>query len=175
MRAIGTPAPAPSPVDDDVATMRSSTIARAWWCAWGMPRRHPSVTDWRTLVVTVTDTSLHIPAHLKPADGRFGSGPTKVRPEALARLAARHDLMGTSHRQAPVKDLVREVRDGPACRGHVVVVVDHHVVVREADVDLDVVDTEADRAPVAFGDWQPWDPAFSAMGADQAGHEPCAS
>jgi len=62
--------------------------------------------------VTVTDTTLHIPAHLKPADGRFGSGPSKVRPEALARLAARHDLMGTSHRQAPVKDLVRQVRDG---------------------------------------------------------------
>ena len=62
--------------------------------------------------MTVTDTTLHIPAHLKPADGRFGSGPTKVRPEALARLAARHDLMGTSHRQAPVKDLVRQVRDG---------------------------------------------------------------
>ena len=55
---------------------------------------------------------MHIPAHLKPADGRFGSGPSKVRPEALARLAARHDLMGTSHRQAPVKDLVRQVRDG---------------------------------------------------------------
>ena len=62
--------------------------------------------------MTVTDTTLHIPAHLKPADGRFGSGPSKVRPEALARLAARHDLMGTSHRQAPVKDLVRQVRDG---------------------------------------------------------------
>jgi phosphoserine aminotransferase len=62
--------------------------------------------------VTVTDTTLSIPAHLKPADGRFGSGPTKVRPEALARLAARHDLMGTSHRQAPVKNLVRQIRDG---------------------------------------------------------------
>jgi phosphoserine aminotransferase len=62
--------------------------------------------------VTVTDTTLHIPPDLKPADGRFGSGPTKVRPEALTRLAARHDLIGTSHRQAPVKDLVRQVRDG---------------------------------------------------------------
>jgi phosphoserine aminotransferase len=62
--------------------------------------------------VTVTDTTLQIPAHLKPADGRFGCGPSKVRPEALARLAARHDLMGTSHRQAPVKNVVRQVRDG---------------------------------------------------------------
>lgn len=62
--------------------------------------------------MTVTETTVQIPAHLKPADGRFGCGPSKVRPEALARLAARHDLMGTSHRQAPVKDLVRQVRDG---------------------------------------------------------------
>jgi phosphoserine aminotransferase len=62
--------------------------------------------------VTVTETTVQIPAHLKPADGRFGCGPSKVRPEALARLAARHDLMGTSHRQAPVKNLVRQVRDG---------------------------------------------------------------
>jgi phosphoserine aminotransferase len=62
--------------------------------------------------VTVTETTVQIPAHLKPADGRFGCGPSKVRAEALARLAARHDLMGTSHRQAPVKNLVRQVRDG---------------------------------------------------------------
>ncbi len=62
--------------------------------------------------MTVTETTVQIPAHLKPADGRFGCGPSKVRPEALARLAARHDLMGTSHRQAPVKNLVRQVRDG---------------------------------------------------------------
>jgi len=60
-----------------------------------------------------TDTA-PIPANLKPADGRFGCGPSKVRPEALARLAERADLMGTSHRQAPVRDLVREVRAGLA-------------------------------------------------------------
>jgi phosphoserine aminotransferase len=58
------------------------------------------------------DTTLQIPEHLKPADGRFGCGPSKVRPEALAGLAARHDLMGTSHRQAPVKAVVKRVRDG---------------------------------------------------------------
>lgn len=51
-----------------------------------------------------------IPAALKPADGRFGCGPSKVRPEALARLAERSDLMGTSHRQAPVRELVARVR-----------------------------------------------------------------
>jgi phosphoserine aminotransferase len=62
--------------------------------------------------VTRSDTLLQIPDHLKPADGRFGCGPSKVRPEALTRLAAQHDLMGTSHRQAPVKNVVGRVRDG---------------------------------------------------------------
>jgi phosphoserine aminotransferase len=55
-----------------------------------------------------------IPAHLKPSDGRFGCGPSKVRPEAMARLAERSALMGTSHRQPPVRDLVRELRGGLA-------------------------------------------------------------
>jgi phosphoserine aminotransferase len=56
-----------------------------------------------------------IPADLKPADGRFGCGPSKVRPEALAALAGPGSaLMGTSHRQAPVKNLVHQVRDGLA-------------------------------------------------------------
>jgi phosphoserine aminotransferase len=59
-------------------------------------------------------TSAQIPAELKPADGRFGCGPSKVRPEALAKLAERADLMGTSHRQAPVRDLVGRVREGVA-------------------------------------------------------------
>ncbi len=58
------------------------------------------------------ETTLQIPDAIKPADGRFGCGPSKVRPEALERLAERSDLIGTSHRQAPVRDLVREVRTG---------------------------------------------------------------
>jgi len=53
-----------------------------------------------------------IPDDLKPADGRFGCGPSKVRPEALRSLADRSDVMGTSHRQKPVKDLVGRVRTG---------------------------------------------------------------
>jgi phosphoserine aminotransferase len=53
-----------------------------------------------------------IPEDLKPADGRFGCGPSKVRGEALARLSERVDVMGTSHRQRPVKDLVKRVREG---------------------------------------------------------------
>jgi len=56
--------------------------------------------------------ALEIPADLKPADGRFGCGPSKVRPEQLKALAAAGDLFGTSHRQAPVKNLVGRVRDG---------------------------------------------------------------
>jgi phosphoserine aminotransferase len=55
---------------------------------------------------------LTIPADIKPADGRFGCGPSKVRPEQLTALAAAGDLFGTSHRQAPVKNLVGRVRDG---------------------------------------------------------------
>jgi phosphoserine aminotransferase len=59
------------------------------------------------------DIQLEIPPHLKPNDGRFGCGPSKVRPEALQRLAGDGaPLMGTSHRQKPVKGLVGEIRAG---------------------------------------------------------------
>ena len=58
-------------------------------------------------------TSLVLPPALIPTDGRFGCGPSKVRPEALAALAASGaSVLGTSHRQAPVKSLVRRVREG---------------------------------------------------------------
>ncbi|MEV5496495.1 phosphoserine transaminase [Nonomuraea fuscirosea] len=54
-----------------------------------------------------------IPADIKPVDGRFGCGPSKVRTEQLAALAASGaSLMGTSHRQKPVKNLVGRVRSG---------------------------------------------------------------
>ncbi|MEU3949482.1 phosphoserine transaminase [Streptomyces sp. NPDC029526] len=56
---------------------------------------------------------IQIPADIKPADGRFGAGPSKVRTEALDALAATGtSLLGTSHRQAPVKNLVGSVREG---------------------------------------------------------------
>ncbi|RFU19415.1 phosphoserine transaminase [Geodermatophilus marinus] len=59
--------------------------------------------------------TMSIPADLLPADGRFGCGPSKVRPEALQALATDGAaIMGTSHRQAPVKGLVRQVREGLA-------------------------------------------------------------
>ncbi|BBX72143.1 phosphoserine transaminase [Mycobacterium shinjukuense] len=58
---------------------------------------------------------LEIPANLKPRDGRFGSGPSKVRPEQLKALTTTAAaLFGTSHRQAPVKNLVGRVRSGLA-------------------------------------------------------------
>ena len=57
--------------------------------------------------------AITIPDSLKPADGRFGAGPSKVRVEALQALAATGtSLLGTSHRQAPVKNLVGRVREG---------------------------------------------------------------
>ena len=62
----------------------------------------------------MTEATPTIPAELLPADGRFGCGPSKVRPEALEHLATRSDLMGTSHRQAPVRDVVGRVREGLA-------------------------------------------------------------
>ncbi len=57
---------------------------------------------------------VQIPAALLPQDGRFGCGPSKVRQEQLAALAGAGDLMGTSHRQAPVKNVVHRVRSGLA-------------------------------------------------------------
>ncbi len=60
-------------------------------------------------------SNLVIPAELKPKDGRFGSGPAKIRPEQLAALAASGAAyLGTSHRQAPVRSLVQRIRRGLA-------------------------------------------------------------
>jgi phosphoserine aminotransferase len=62
----------------------------------------------------VTDAAkIVIPTDLLPADGRFGCGPSKIRREAISELTAvGGSLLGTSHRQAPVKNVVRRVRDG---------------------------------------------------------------
>jgi phosphoserine aminotransferase len=57
------------------------------------------------------ETTLQIPDDLKPADGRFGSGPSRIRPEQLARLPQEGAaIMGTSHRQAPVRGVVGQIR-----------------------------------------------------------------
>ena len=57
--------------------------------------------------------SIIIPSELKPVDGRFGCGPSKIRPEALAALSASgNSILGTSPRQKPVKNVVKRVREG---------------------------------------------------------------
>ena len=56
---------------------------------------------------------ISIPSNIKPVDGRFGCGPSKIRPEALAALSASgNSILGTSHRQKPVKNVVKRVREG---------------------------------------------------------------
>ncbi|MGH3623795.1 MAG: phosphoserine transaminase [Sciscionella sp.] len=61
----------------------------------------------------IDPTTLELPSELIPSDGRFGCGPSKVRHEQLAALASSGtDVMGTSHRQKPVKSLVGRVRSG---------------------------------------------------------------
>ena len=58
-------------------------------------------------------SEIQIPPALLPADGRFGSGPSKIPDGRLELLAQTgRTLMGTSHRQPPVKDLVQRVRKG---------------------------------------------------------------
>ena len=65
--------------------------------------------------VSVDPTTIIVPADLLPSDGRFGCGPSKVRPEQVdAVVAARSTILGTSHRQPAVKDLVGSVRAGLA-------------------------------------------------------------
>jgi phosphoserine aminotransferase len=80
--------------------------------AWARIVHRPAETP---AVNAATTTFLEIPADLRPADGRFGCGPSKVRPEQLTRLAQEGAaVMGTSHRQKPVKALVGRVRQGLA-------------------------------------------------------------
>ena len=60
-------------------------------------------------------SDITIPADLLPSDGRFGSGPSKVRPEAVAALAEHAvDYMGTSHRRPTVQFVVAELRNSIA-------------------------------------------------------------
>ena len=65
--------------------------------------------------VSAPTEAITIPDDLLPADGRFGSGPSKVRPEALAALAdTGRSFLGTSHRQATVRFVVAALRNGIA-------------------------------------------------------------
>jgi len=59
--------------------------------------------------------AVEIPDELKPIDGRFGSGPSKVRPDGVDALAAvATTFLGTSHRQPTVRDQVARLRRGVA-------------------------------------------------------------
>jgi phosphoserine aminotransferase len=65
--------------------------------------------------MTATSSDITLPQDLRPADGRFGSGPSKVRAESLAALLATGDTyLGTSHRQSPVRSVVGRLRSGMA-------------------------------------------------------------
>ena len=65
--------------------------------------------------MTPSDRDIRVPADLLPSDGRFGSGPAKVRDEAVAELAVgASSFLGTSHRRPAVKDVVRNIREGLA-------------------------------------------------------------
>lgn len=93
-----------------------------------MPGRPQSQGSWSTTWIEVAGlyprqvpenapaaAPVSIPAELLPRDGRFGSGPSKIRPEQVeALVASGSTLLGTSHRQAPVRNLVRRVRTGLA-------------------------------------------------------------
>ena len=60
-------------------------------------------------------SDIKIPDSLKPRDGRFGCGPSKIRDEALQKLlSSGHSILGTSHRQKSVKSVVNRVRTGLA-------------------------------------------------------------
>jgi phosphoserine aminotransferase len=81
----------------------------------GGPTAGPACQLSVTLRVKGVTDFIVLPEDLKPADGRFASGPSKVRPEQVAALAASGTTyLGNSHRQAPVRSLVRRVRDGLA-------------------------------------------------------------
>ena len=64
-------------------------------------------------MASVDPQVIRIPAEMLPSDGRFGCGPSRIRPAAIAALAdAATTWMGTSHRQSPVRDVVTAVRRG---------------------------------------------------------------
>ncbi len=59
--------------------------------------------------------TVNIPSNMLPEDGRFGSGPSKIRPEqAQALIEGSQNLLGTSHRQTPIKQVVGSIREGLA-------------------------------------------------------------
>ena len=87
------------------------------FCAggWGPRAGRRTGPSGRLTTLRSMADQLEIPADIKPRDGRFGCGPSKVRPEQLQALSTTAaPLFGTSHRQAPVKNLVGRLRSGLA-------------------------------------------------------------
>jgi phosphoserine aminotransferase len=82
----------------------------------GDDMKQPASSNWGTDIVAYINRgpeSMTLPEHLRPGDGRFGSGPSKVRPEAVAALAqAAPTYLGTSHRQPGVRSMVGRLRAG---------------------------------------------------------------
>jgi phosphoserine aminotransferase len=89
---------------------RPATISAA-----GSVADHPSAPQAGSFTVTDATEKIEIPADLLPSDGRFGAGPSKVRPESVAALSATGtSYLGTSHRRAGVRKVVGQVRAGLA-------------------------------------------------------------
>jgi phosphoserine aminotransferase len=84
------------------------------WAA-GSVADHPSAPQAGSFTVTDATEKIEIPADLLPSDGRFGAGPSKVRPESVSALAATGtSFLGTSHRRPGVRKVVGQVRAGLA-------------------------------------------------------------
>ncbi len=135
-----------------------------------------------TTMTRVSD--IQIPANLLPTDGRFGCGPSKVRPEQLKALAdSGSAYFGTSHRQKPVKSLVGRVRSGLASlfslpEGYEVVLgnggttafwdIAAHGLIRERSQHLDFGEFSSKFAKVAKG--APWLGEPTVVSADPGTH-----
>jgi phosphoserine aminotransferase len=86
-------------------------VTGTWAGDWDHPPSSPGTAPWHA--GGVDPAAIDLPADLRPRDGRFGSGPSKVRPGQIdALVAAATDVLGTSHRMPPVKGLVGSIRAG---------------------------------------------------------------
>src|SRR3954447_25503383 len=111
--------PAPNPITGSPAALSALAFASTA----NVADSAMAATRWEILctgrdsctVMTSAATEITIPPDLLPGDGRFGSGPSKVRPEAVEALAKdARDYLGTSHRQAAVRFMVGALRNGLA-------------------------------------------------------------
>src|SRR3712207_2570357 len=111
--------PAPKPITGSPAAWRAfalastASVADSAMAAIRSETRPMRLVSWHAM--SPDPAEIRIPASLLPSDGRFGSGPSKVRPEQVSALAAAAtDYLGTSHRQARVRFEVGALRNGLA-------------------------------------------------------------